>query len=412
MHTQTEPEAGITRILIIGGGFGGIQAALDLEKMRLPNTHITLISNKHHFEYPPTFYKLAAGIFPTEKCIPLADIFPEGTVEIVIDTITGGDTAQKTITGESGATYHYDYVVLALGSEVAYFDIPGIQEHSYSLKTVADAISLKAHIHELFNTHHGMSAPDLMAQFQFIIVGGGPSGVELAGVLRGYLRALAEVHHVPMKFITVDILQAAPRLLPTFPERVSALAARQLDRLGVNLLLGSAVAKEDQIGVYMKDLSLHAKTIIWTAGVRAHSLYGKITGLTLEKNGRVTVSETLEAIGTTNVFIVGDGANTLHAGTAQTAIADGHFAAKVIRAKIENKKIPTYIAKQTPYVVPIGFDWAIFTYKNTVITGKLIFWLRELVDLHYFLTILPWWKAFRAWKRGGIRPEVCETCGH
>lgn len=412
MHEQTQSTAGVTRILVVGGGFGGIQTALDLEKMHLPNTHVTLISDKHHFEYPPTYYKVAAGIFPTEKCIPLADIFPTGTVEVVVDAITGGDTVNKTLTGASGASYTYDYLVLSLGSEVTYFDIPGIKDHSYALKSVADAVNLKAHIHKLFNTHQGMAAQELMAQFQFIIVGGGPSGVELAGVLRGYLRSLAEIHHVPMKFITVDVLQAAPRLLPTFPEKVSTLAARQLDKLGVNLMLGSAVAKEDGVGVYMKDLSLHAKTIIWTAGVRAHSLYGKIGSLTIEKNGRVAVSETLEAVGTKHVFIIGDGANTPHAGTAQTAISDGHFAATMISAKIQQQTTPTYTAKQTPYVVPIGFDWAIFTYKNTVITGQIVFWLRELIDLRYFLSILPWWKALRAWSKGGIKPEICETCGH
>jgi len=405
---QKEP----TRILIVGGGFGGVRTALNLRKQNLLNVKITLLSDRHHFEYTPAYYKIAAGTSPMETCIPLSDIFPDRSVEIIVDTVVAGDTKEHVIFGASGSRYRYDYLVLALGSETAYFGIPGIKEHSYSIKTINEALRLKAHIHEVFNSHHGMSVFELMSQFQFVIIGGGPAGVELAGVLRPYLRTLARIHQVPERFVTVNLLQGAPRLLPTMNEEVSLRALKRLDSLGINILMGKAVASEDAIGVYLKDIGFSARTIIWTAGVKATSIYEKITGLTLEKNGRIVVNESMMAVGVRDVFVLGDSASTPFAGTAQTAIYDGEYIAKALTNRLNKKNLPKYDPKPTPYVVPVGNNWAIFTFKNITFSGRLFFWLREIIDLRFFMSILPFQKAWFAWRSGGTRIESCPTCKH
>ena len=398
------------RILILGGGFGGVRTALDLAKQKIPNTKIVLISDKHHFEFTPALYKLATGRSPMEMCIPLAEIFRTPDIEYLVDEVTGGSLAERVIYAKSGSRYKYDYLVLALGSETSYFNIPGIAENSFTLKSVSTALRLKNHLHELFNDFDHLSKRELMAQFQFVIVGGGPAGVELAGEIRRYARTLARAHGVSERLVTVDILQAAPRLLPTMPEEVSLRATKRLDELGINIILGRAVTGEDQHGVFLKDIKFNAKTIVWTAGVKPSHVYGLIEGLTLDKGGHVLVDSEMRAQGFENVFAIGDGAATPNAGTAQTAIYDGHYSARVIAHSIRGEKVPDYHAKKTPYVVPIGENWAVFTYKNIVLSGRIFWWLRLLIDLKFFLTILPFNKAFTIWREGGVICESCPTC--
>jgi NADH dehydrogenase len=400
----------IKRILIVGGGFGGVRSALELSKKKLPNVQITLVSDKHHFEYTPALYKLATGRSPLETCIPLAEIFRDTGVEIIVDTIAGGSLAEKVIIGGSGARFRYDYLVLALGSESAYFNIPGIKERSYTLKTVSSALALKRHLHELFDSHTGLSKGELMSQFQFVVVGGGPAGVELAGEIRTYARTLAEKHEVPANLITVDILQGAPRLLPTMPESVSDRVMRRLSKLGVNIILGRAVVSEDDKGVYLKDIQLNAKTIIWTAGVRPSHVYANIQGLTLDKGGKIIVDQHMKVHGMENEFVIGDSASTPFAGTAQTAIYDGHYVCKTLSAIILKEDLPVYRPRKTPYVIPVGPGWAVFTYKNITLSGKLFWLLREFIDFKFFATILPLEKAITAWREGGTLCESCPTC--
>jgi NADH dehydrogenase len=398
------------RILILGGGFGGVRTALELAKKNLPDTEILLVSDKHHFEYTPALYKLATGRSPMEMCIPLGEIFHTRKVQFVVDTITGGSIVDNVVFGESGSKYRYDHLILALGAETSYFGIPGVAEHSFTIKSVESSLKLKGHLHTLFASHKGLDKGKLMAQFQFVIVGGGPAGVELAGELREYARGLARMHAIPQELVTVDVIQAAPRLLPTMSEEVSRRALKRLDRLGVNVLLNRAATSEDEVGIHLKDIELNAKTIIWTAGVRPSHVYGTLAGLTLDKGGRVLVDENLRVLNTKNIFAIGDSASTPFAGTAQTAIHDGAYAAKVIKALEKNKALPKYTQKKTPYVVPIGSGWGIFTYGTITLSGRVFSWLRELIDLRFFLSILTVRNAIEVWRDGGSISESCPTC--
>ncbi len=395
------------RILIVGGGFGGVRTALDLAKKNLPNTKITLVSDSHHFVYTPTLYKLATGAPPMETCIPLGDIFEHTDVELLVDTIVSGSTADKVLVGKSGSKYQYDFLVLALGAETTYYNIPGIAENSFTLKNVETTLRLKRHLHTLFKTARGLSKGALISQFQFVVVGGGPAGVELASVIREYARKLATYHGVAKKYVTVDILQATPRLLPTMNEEVSRRVTQKLNILGINIILGKPVTSEDASGVYLKDIKLNAKTIVWTAGVRASHAYGTIIGLSLDKGGRILVDEHLQAINTQNVFAIGDSASTPHAGTAQTANYDGAYVPHIIESIITHTTMMEYQPRETPYVVPLGKHWAVLTYKDIVLSGRIIRWLRELIDLRFFLSILPAQKAFTIWRNGG---KICESC--
>ena len=399
------------RILVLGGGFGGIRAALSLAQKNISDTTITLISDRHHFEYTPALYKLATGRSPRETAIPLAHIFEKTKIQYIVDTVTGGSLPDKVIQGASGSVYQYDFLILALGAEVSYFDIKGVEENSYNLKTAAASLKLNSHIHKLFNNHHALSKGELMSQFQFVIVGGGPAGVELAGEIRQYALLLAKSHGIPRNLITVNILQNNPRLLANMSEKASSLALSRMNKLGVNIITGKSVTEEDVRGVYLKDIKFNARTIVWTAGVKNNHIYKSIKGLEFDKSGKVIVDSLMRAGNTENVFVIGDSASTPFAGTAQTAIYDGQYIPRLIRAIIlKKKKLPIYKPRTTPYVVPIGRKWAVINYKNKALGGMIFWWMREFIDLKFFFSILSPRRAWRAWYTGTKLCESCPTC--
>ncbi len=394
-HPGTE-----TKILIVGGGFAGIRAALDLAQLRLKNTRIILISDKPHFEYHATLYRVLTGRSPRAVCVPLRDVFAGRDVEVLEDEITRVDLAAKTLTGASGSHYRYDFLVLALGSETAYFDIPGLAERAFAFKSITDALRLKNHLHKIITEPNA----------QIVVVGGGATGVEVSGELSSYVKMLAASHHLATKNITIDLIEAAPRLVPSLPERASQKIKQRLQRLGVNIFLGRAVLREDMDHLYLKDMELSTKTVIWTAGVRPHRLYAQTDGLPLDKKGRVIVNSNLEARGLPAVFVVGDGAATPHTGMAQTATSDGRFIARVIAAKLNHKSVPPYQPKKPYLSIPVGSGWAATLLGHLALYGRIAWWLRRAADLRFFLSILPLRKALLAFSSETTLCESCSIC--
>jgi NADH:ubiquinone reductase (H+-translocating) len=264
---------GNKKILIIGGGFAGIRVALDLSKKHLKNVKITLVSDRPHFEYYSALYRVVAGKSPLEVCIPLREVFEGTKVEVVKDKIISVSLEEKKVEGESGSHYTYDYLVLALGSETAYYNIPGLKEHSYNLKSISSALRLKNHLHQVFATYTRAPQDDKAPIAHIVIVGAGASGTELAAELATYSKEMALMHEVDPRLVTIDLIEAAPRILPQLPERVSDTVQKRLRMLGVNIFLSRIVLKEEVEMVYMKDMQMRTKTVVWTAGIAPHRLY-------------------------------------------------------------------------------------------------------------------------------------------
>ncbi len=397
------------KIVIVGGGFAGIRCALDLARKKLPNKKIILISDKTHFEYYPRIYRVVTGESPLEVCIPLSEIFKNKEVEVIHDTVTLVDLAGNKVTGSSESVYHYNELVLALGSETVYFNIEGVKERSFGFKSINEALKLKKHLHKVFDVHLSSKKEDVVASLHIVVVGGGPSGVELVGELTNYMPHLAKLHSIDNNFVTIDIIEASSRLVPTLPEKVSARVYNRLHALGVNIFLNRAVEKEDIDKITMKDMSMKSNTLIWTAGSRTSHFYGLIAGLTLHRNGRVIVDEYLQADGHDNVYIIGDAANTKYAGLAQTAIYDGSYIAKVISKKAFKKKASKYVPKKVAYAVPVGRHWAAVSIGPLQVYSFLGWLVREIADLSFFLSILPWRQALMI-NRNQIISESCKTC--
>ncbi len=400
-------EAG-KRIVVVGGGFAGIEAARKLARL-VPQAQITLVSDKTYFEYYPALYKVVTGALPTEVSIPLWMMFDTTPVNVIEDRIIDFLPAENQVRGASGSEYGYDYLVVALGSQTNYFGIPGLDALSYNFRSVHEAIRLKRHLYTLFSDCAAHPA-DQTKLLTVVIVGGGPSGVELAGNIGSYLRGLARARHIDPKLITIDLIEAAPRILPTLPEAASKRAAKRLARLGVNVLAGQTLMQEDLESITLKSGAMKTKTVIWTAGMKINDAFKNIPNAALNEKKRIVVDDSLALPNHQNIFVIGDGAGTPHAGLAQTAIHNARYVAETISKKIEGKKIKPYEPKRTAFVVPIGNWWAIFAWKGIRLYGIIPALLRQAIDLRYYFSLLSlnrFWYVLRSGKKYRNDPDYC-----
>lgn len=394
------------RVLIVGGGFVGIATALRLAKIGLPGVRITLVSDKPHFEYHGALYRLVTGTSPLEVCMPLRDIFGGKKVNVIEDTITTLDREAKVAVGASGSKYAYDHVVIGLGPETNYFNIPGLKELSFGMKTINDALRLKRHISEVLLTCRTGTKDEQVCATNFVVIGGGPTGVEMASDLIVYARKLAGDYGIDPSLVTVEIIDGAPRLLPVLPEAFVKHIDHHVRGLGVNIFTNRAIEKEEVEKVYLKDMELRTKTVIWTAGVMGNHLY-KDWGFQVDKRGRVEVDEHFQAKGMEKVYVGGDAAVAEYWGMAQTAHLHGEHIARVIASDIRGTNPPTFHPEQPIYAIPAGPGWAGVLWGKMVFFGKTGWAIRRLVDLIVFNWMLPPGKAWDVFRSG---KSICESC--
>lgn len=399
------------KIVVVGGGFAGIEALKSLYGVQ---ADVTLVTKTQTFEYYPALYKLVTGALPIEVSVPIKTIFPKHDITIVEATYTGVDKARQVITvthaDSTSGEIAYDYLVFAMGSETNFFNIKGLPELSHSFKSVNAALKLKAHFCGLFATAKDLPKETLVSMLHVLIVGGGPSGVELAGDLRSYLTRLAGEFNVDPSLVTIDLIESNNRVLPTFPPKVSAIAEARLREMGVNIFVNRTLAEQEVEEVILKDMSVNSHTVIWTAGTRINTAFTTIPDATLDERKRIVVTSTLTLPDDNHIFVVGDGAATPYSGLAQTAIEHGKFVGDAIRRMISGKKVETYRPKHPSFVVPIGTNWAIFTHGLFVMTGIIPWLLRSAIDFRYFVHIVPLAHVFAVFKKGRKYRHVKGGC--
>jgi len=388
----------IQKVLIVGGGFGGVKTALSLAND--PHFDITLLSNDNELKYYPTLYREATGGSKANSELPLNNIFEQTNVNVEIGSAISLDRHAKLIHTEEGRDYPYDYLVLALGVVTNYFNIPGLSEYSYGIKSQAEVAEFKKHLHDQLTNDH---QPDL----NYIIVGAGPTGIELAGALPNYLKKLMANHSINNKNIHIDLVEAMPRLLPNLPKQISRSVRRRIKQLGIKLFLNSKVEGEtaDALTVNGKPLTSH--TVIWTAGVTNHPFF-KENSFVIMGRGKVAVDIYLQS--EPGIFVIGDNANTPYSGMAQTALHDGAFVASNLRRIVRNNKFKSYKAKLPISVIPVGNKWASVIWRRIYFSGYFGYLVREAADIRGFHELEPWSSAIKQYLSEFVNQEDCPVC--
>ncbi|HEU5004580.1 MAG TPA: FAD-dependent oxidoreductase [Candidatus Saccharimonadales bacterium] len=387
------------KILIIGGGFGGIKVALELADN--DRFDVALLSEQDNFRYYPTLYHAATGGRLSASQIPLSEIFAGKNVKLIKDSAKNIDRTAKHVVGESGKKYSYDDLVIALGVITNYFGIKGLKEYSYGIKTIEDATELRDHLHKQMLDE---GKPDL----NYVVIGGGPTGVELAGALPAYLKSIMARHGIKKHSLHIDLVEAAPQLMGRMPKSYSKAVARRLRRLGVKLYLGQTVSAETAEGLTVSGHDIASHTVVWTAGVTNHPFFSA-NEFKLNERGKVLVDDHLQA--EDNIYVIGDNADTLYSGMAQTALYDASFVTRNLKRLARGKAAKAYTPKRPIYVTPVGPWWAAVLWGKVQIYGKLGWLLRSAADFRGFNDYEPWWKSSKHWLAENMEgPEDCTIC--
>lgn len=367
------------KLLIVGGGFGGVKLAHDLGGD--DRFSITLISARDYFCYYPSLYRSATGGLTRESVIPLKDIFANTKVKIVKNRVTGFDKKTKTITCRNGEKFEYEYLVLALGVETNYFGIEGLKEYSYGIKSKEEVEEFKKFIKSK------ISSAD-QKDHNILIVGAGPSGVELAGALPGYIRHLTKQVERDVKF-RVTLVEAAPRIMPRSSKAMSRSITKRLRNLGVKIMTNAHVQGENAESLLVDGQKIESSCVVWTAGVAMPKFYQE-NGFVIH-NRHVAVNAYLEA--EEDVFVIGDNADTPYSGMAQTAVHDAKYIAENLRRKAEGKDYASYQVKKPICVTPVGPRWAAYQQGKFEMYGILPWILRHGADARAHVELEPIFEA-------------------
>lgn len=379
------------RVVIVGGGFGGIKAALELSNK--PGFEVVLMSQTSNFEYHGALYRSATGHSPMEVVIPIRDILKRSkNVTFVLDSAKTIDPKAKIIKSEVGNSYKYDQAILAMGNVINYFGIDGMEQNSFCMTTIAETIMLRNKMTELFKKP---GATPTIA-----IVGAGPSGVELAGEIGSFARRIARKYRTRMAHPKVILIEGTDRVLPMFDPILSARVYKRLQKMGVEMRLNTKVNTCETGKVCLSTGDVDADLIIWTAGSRAVDFYMNQPKIFELERGRVKVDEFLRAKGTNNIFVIGDNAFTPFSGMAQTALHDAKFVTRNMLRVAKDKEPVEYRTLKPTYVVPVGERWAVLQSNKHKLSGQQAWLMRRRADLWIFENFQPYKQAVKTWRKG------------
>jgi NADH dehydrogenase len=406
------------RVVIVGGGFAGLAAAKGLAER--PGVRVTLIDRRNHHLFQPLLYQVAmAGLSPAEIAAPIRALLRGAeNVEVRQEEAVGADLARRVLrTSADGREreHPYDYLVLACGAGHAYFGRDEWEEFAPGLKTLAQATEIRRRVLSAYERAEIESDPARQrALLTFVVVGGGPTGVELAGALGEMSRfTLArDFRHIDPALARVILIEAGPRILPSFPESLARRATRDLETLGVQVWTSSPVTRVEAGGVEVGRERIEAATTLWAAGVEASPL-GKALGLATDRVGRIRVGPALSLPDHPEVFALGDQAHALGEngaplpGLAPVALQEGRYVARLIRDEIRGRPRRPFRYRHRGQMATIGRSRAICDTGRLRFGGFLawLFWLGVHI---YFLVgfrnrlfvVLQWAWSYLSYGRG------------
>lgn len=395
----------MVNILILGGGFGGIRAALDLEKKLKDKANITLVDKNGYHLFLPALYEVASA-FGIKKdpfavrlkksiCIPYSTIFEGKDIEFIQAEVTGIDIQAKKVFADS-RVLEYDYLVVALGSQTNDFGVPGVKEYACQFKSIDDALMVNKKLEEAV-LKSSASYPA-----RIFICGGGFTGVELAAELSCCARSLARVNKLKHKSHTITLFEAGPKILPMIQEEKRQHLLRRLTKLGVAVMENSPIEGVSSDHIKLKNgQGFEGDIIVWTAGVKANETLKNVPGLPLAASGKIIVDDFLRVKGPENIFAIGDNVEFIDPKTqrpipalAYVANDQGKVAAGNLANALEERPLKKYKPFYSVWVAPAGGKYAIAHLWNGIhVTGFLGWIVRQMIDLRYMLSILPFGKA-------------------
>jgi len=408
---------GSPHVVIVGGGFGGLEAA---KALRGEAVRVTLVDQRNHHLFQPLLYQVAtAGLAATDIASPIRNILAhQENCTVLLARVTGVDTARNVLRLDDGEGQElaYDALILAVGVTHAYFGHDAWAEQAPGLKSLEDALDIRRRV--LLAYERAERTEDLeerRALLTFVVIGGGPTGVELAGALSEIATRtmMRNFRHFDPSEAKVHLLEGGPRLLPGFPESLSAQAKEDLEGLGVLVSLDTPAKDIDANGVLVADQRIEARTVLWAAGVGGPPLV-RTLGVPLARGNRLPVEGTLQVVGLKNVFAVGDIASfeqdgALLPGVAQVAMQGGKLAAKNALRLLDpsGPELKRFRYRDLGSMATIGRSRAVAVLGRMNLTGVLAWFawlfvhLMALVGFRNRLTVLLEWSwAYLTYERG------------
>lgn len=371
----------------MGGGFGGVKAALELSKRQIGK--VTLISEHDFFLHHATLYATATGGDEFESVIPLKHIFARHpSVHIVQDTIHSLDPHKKTITG-AHATYAYDTLVLALGAVTTFFGIEGMAKHAFGIKTLDEVREFQEHINDEVAAGH--------IDKEIFVIGGGQTGIELASALHTYTKKLKISHRLKGATPKVVLVEASGRIAGRMSPTASTKISRELRRQGIRIVTNHSVQRLRGNDILIEDKAYPTTTAVWTSGVANNQFFADhAEHFTLAPNGRVIVNKYLEA--RPHVYVIGDNNTVKYSGTSVPALQQGAHVAKNITRLATRQPQKVFRPHSVPSGVPVGEKWAYVEWFGIYAAGRTGAFIRRLMELYGYCQLLPRKEAFAIWK--------------
>ena len=402
-----------TRVVIIGGGFGGLNAGRSLAGKPV---QVTIVDRKNHHTFQPLLYQVAtAGLSPGEIAAPIRNVFRgDANVVSLMEEVVGFDLDRRVVK-TTEQELPYDYLVVAAGATHAYFGHDEWEPYAPGLKTIEDALEIRRRVLLAFELAERQAiAGEASGPLNFVVVGGGPTGVELAGTLAEICRHVLahEFRSIDPAMARIILLEGGPRVLPVYPEDLSRSAQEQLERLGVEVRTGAMVTAVEPGAVRIGDTRLIAAVVLWAAGVAASPL-GEMLGVPCDRAGRVRVQPDLSIPGHREVFVIGDLATLKDKqgrplpGLAPVAIQEGKYVAKTILRDLDGVERKDFHYWDKGTLATIGRAAAVADFGKFHISG-FIAWLSWLF-IHIFfligfrnrlLVFIQWAWSYFTYERG------------
>ncbi|MGN8550686.1 NAD(P)/FAD-dependent oxidoreductase [Bradyrhizobium sp. 13971] len=391
---MTQAPAKPHRVVIVGAGFGGLEAAFGLAGAPV---EITLIDRRNHHLFQPLLYQVAtASLATSEIAWPIRYLLrdrPEVTT--LFANVCGVDAAAKCVQLDDGGSIPYDTLVLATGARHAYFGHDEWEPFAPGLKTLEDATTLRRRILVAFERAERETDPAKRAALlTFVIIGAGPTGVEMAGTIADLAKDTLpqDFRHIDTRKARVVLIEAGSRVLAGFPDDLSAYAQASLEKLGVEVMLGEPVTECSADGVVFGGKRLEARTIVWAAGVRA-SRAAEWLNAPADRAHRLQVEPDLTVPGHPDVFAIGDTVTIKGPdgnpvpGIAPAAKQEGRYVAALIKARLDGKTLPPFRYKHAGSLAQIGKKKAVIDFGWLKLRGSLAWWIWGLAHIYFLIGV-------------------------